>query len=240
MLPSFCANNLLRLASASSPSKLNVGEEPTNGSSDTFQRSTHFCCTTSSARQPGSEGHIRARLAPRHGMRCCTNLAPAFFQRCNLFLWAQLPIWEGRWDWLWPQHSSCRITLRGPRWWQRQHHPPLRRQGPDAWREGQGEIPFTQARPARHHNKNKKNHKTAKLAAACSLGRLPPQLPSRLQLARLPITGIGKHKDMASWHHGIMASHPTHEKGMECKRDRVCTVAARRTEPQIYGNLGGR
>ena len=76
-----------------------------------------------------------------------------------------------------------------------------------------------------------KNHKTAKLAAACSLGRLPPQLPSRLQLARLPITGIGKHKDMASWHHGIMASHATHEKGMECKRDRVCTVAARRTEP---------
>ena len=66
---------------------------------------------------------------------------------------------------------------------------------------------------------------------ACSLGRLPPQLPSRLQLARLPITGIGKHKDMASWHHGIMASHATHEKGMECKRDRVCTVAARRTEP---------
>ena len=48
-----------------------------------------------------------------------------------------------------------------------------------------------------------KNHKTAKLAAACSQGRLPPQPPSRLQLARLPITGIGKHKDMASWHHGI-------------------------------------
>ena len=34
-----------------------------------------------------------------------------------------------------------------------------------------------------------KIHKTGKLAAACSQGRLPPQPPSRQQLARLPITG---------------------------------------------------
>ena len=31
-----------------------------------------------------------------------------------------------------------------------------------------------------------------------------------------------------------MASHATQEKGMACKRDRVCTVAARRTEPHLY------
>ena len=30
-----------------------------------------------------------------------------------------------------------------------------------------------------------------------------------------------------------MASHATQEKGMERKRDRVCAVAARRTEPHV-------